>query len=326
MALDEATAQATAQADSEMLSMLSGKSTPEQPDAGSGGAPASGSGTEPDEISDDLPGDDADIEDSAEGADAADAPESDAAQELADYAEELGFDGEAVKRRIALLGEDAVRKALDAEREALVSKLRGGDKKEEPSAEAPKAQDLSKYLDALGDEDRRMAFIDNNPDAEWLLEGIAALKAEVEALKKDTGEVKGVAQQFTQQQRAAAMAEVNDFYERVWKSGDRRFGPANAMKLSPQTQQQREEVATYAEFLMQTRGLSPGKALDRSYAKFSKQSAEAPKVGGERLPTALRSTPQRGQAVIKERKAADQQRQEKQNDRVMLDAISKVFR
>ena len=321
MALDEATAQATAQADSEMLSMLSGKSTPGQPDAGSGGAPASGSGHEPDEIDEDLPGDDADIEDAA---DEPAEPADDVAQELADYAEELGMDGEAVKRRVALLGEDAVRKALDAEREALVSKMRGGEKKDEPTGEAPKAQDLSKYLDALGDADKRTNFLDNNPDAEWLLEGIAALKAEIEALKKDTGEVKGVAQQFTQQQRTAAMAEVNDFYERVWKSGDRRFGPANAMKLSPQTQQQREEVATYAEFLMQTRGLSPGKALDRSYAKFAKTAG--PKVGGERLPTALRSTPQRGQAVIKERKAADQQRQEKQNDRVMLDAISKVFR
>lgn len=303
--------------------MLSGKSTPEQPDAGSGGAPASGSGTEPDEISDDLPGDDADIEDAA---DEPAEPADEVAQELADYAEELGFDGEAVKRRIALLGEDAVRKALDAEREALVSKMRGGEKKDEPAGDAPKAQDLSKYLDALGDEDRRMAFIDNNPDAEWLLEGIAALKAEVEALKKDTGEVKGVAQQFTQQQRAAAMSEVNDFYEEVWKNGDRRFGPAKATALKPEAQKQREEVATYAEFLMQTRGLSPGKALRQSYAKVAKTAAAAPKVGGERLPTALRSTPQRGQAVIKERKAADQQRQEKQNDRVMLDAISKVFR
>lgn len=307
------------QADNDMLAMLKGKeSSPGKPGVGGGDAPAPGPGpktepeAEPDEVADDIPAEGADIEDSEPVA------EADEAEELADYAAELGFDADMVKRRVAVLGPEAVRKALDAEREAVVARLNGGDQK---PGEEKKPEDLTQYLNAIGDESWRQNFLDNNPDGEPLLNALAAMSKKLEALEGDTKTVRGSVEQFTRAQQAQVVAEVEDFYEQVWKSGDKRFGPPNALQLSPSAKKHREEVAGYADYLMRTKGISASKALKASHAKM-------PKAGGQQqngLPAALRGVPARSGNVVKQRGQQAQEAANKQTDQVLLQGIKKVF-
>lgn len=305
------------QADSDMLAMLKGnESSPGKPGVGGGGAPAPGPGpkTEPDEIVEDIPAEGADIEDAEPVA------ETDEADQLADYAAELGFDADMVKRRVALLGADAVRKALDDERAAVVARLNGGEQK--PEGEQ-KPLDLKPFLDRLADPEKRAAFLDNNPDADWVLDGLAAMRAEIDELKGETKTVRGSVEQFTKAQQAAVVAEVSDFYEDVWKAGDKRFGPPTALQLSPSAQKQRAEVAGYADYLMRTKGMSASKALKASLAKM-------PKAGGQpqqqnALPAALRGVPARSGNVVKQRGQQAREADNKQTDQVLLQGIKKVF-
>lgn len=293
-------------------------------EAGGDDAPGSDGG-----LSDDEQPESTETDEDAETEETDEAAREDESEEalsaVVQLGEALGVDPEKVKARAKVFGVGEMRKYLETIRDDILAQGEGGKPSEEakaPAQEQAKPEDLSKYISAIGDEEWRANFLDNNPDAEPLLNAFAALSKRLDAIDGETKGIKTFAEQAQIERNQQLVSDLEEFYDAAWKAGDRRFGPAGAIRLSDAAAANRQKLGKLATWTIKTDGVRLGTALKRASAMLPQDKKAEPKAKPQAQQAPAR-TPPSGRAASTDRGAKLYERDIQRRDAEAIAFIEK---